>query len=93
MRLRISAGDDSAHDCAAGRFIVALSLFLNPFTSHAPDLAGAFVSPLLALLGGWFLWCGRGDEILVSLGNVILYASAPSSFMAQSLAGLIINRC
>jgi hypothetical protein len=36
--------------------IVALSLFLNPFTSHALDLAGAFVSPLLALLGGWFLW-------------------------------------
>jgi hypothetical protein len=36
--------------------IVALSLFLNPFTAHALDLAGAFVSPLLALLGGWFLW-------------------------------------
>ena len=32
--------------------IVALSLFLNPFTAHALDLAGAFVSPLLALLGG-----------------------------------------
>ena len=36
--------------------IVALSLFLNPFTAHALELAGAFVSPLLALLGGWFLW-------------------------------------
>ena len=36
--------------------IVALSLVLNPFTAHALDLAGAFVSPLLALLGGWFLW-------------------------------------
>src|SRR5882762_1648302 len=36
--------------------IVALSLFLNPFTAHALDLAGAFVSPLLALIGGWFLW-------------------------------------
>jgi hypothetical protein len=36
--------------------IVALSLFLNPFTAHALDLAGAFVSPLLALFGGWFLW-------------------------------------
>src|SRR4029077_6951362 len=30
--------------------IVALSLFLNPFTARALDLAGAFVSPLLALL-------------------------------------------
>src|SRR6185369_12797261 len=36
--------------------IVALSFLLNPFTAHALDLAGAFVSPLLALLGGWFLW-------------------------------------
>ena len=36
--------------------IVGLSLFLNPFTTHALDLAGAFVSPLLALLGAWFLW-------------------------------------
>jgi hypothetical protein len=36
--------------------IVALSFFLNPFTAHALDLAGAFVSPLLALFGGWFLW-------------------------------------
>ena len=36
--------------------IVALSFLLNPFTVHALDLAGAFISPLLALLGGWFLW-------------------------------------
>jgi hypothetical protein len=36
--------------------IVGLSVLLNPFTAHALDLAGAFVSPLLALLGGWFLW-------------------------------------
>jgi hypothetical protein len=36
--------------------IVALSLLLDPFTAHPLDLAGAFASPLLALLGGWFLW-------------------------------------
>jgi uncharacterized membrane protein len=36
--------------------IFGLSLLLKPFTAHALDLAGAFVSPLLALLGGWFLW-------------------------------------
>src|SRR4029077_12878268 len=36
--------------------ILGLSLLLTPFTTHALDLAGAFVSPLLALLGGWFLW-------------------------------------
>src|SRR5213078_1855046 len=33
--------------------ILGLSLLLNPFTTHALDLAGAFVSPFLALLGGW----------------------------------------
>jgi len=36
--------------------IFGLSLLLKPFTAHALDLAGAFVSPVLALLGGWFLW-------------------------------------
>src|ERR1044072_2297984 len=36
--------------------ILGLSIVLKPFTAHALDLAGAFVSPLLALFGGWFLW-------------------------------------
>ena len=36
--------------------IVALSTVLRPFTPCALDLAGTFISPLLALLGGWFLW-------------------------------------
>jgi hypothetical protein len=36
--------------------ILALSMLLKPFTTHALDLAGALVSPLVALLGGWFLW-------------------------------------
>jgi hypothetical protein len=36
--------------------IVGLSLLLKPFTAHALDLAGALISPLLALFGGWFLW-------------------------------------
>ncbi len=36
--------------------ILGLLLLLKPFTAHALDLAGAFVSPLLALLDGWFLW-------------------------------------
>ncbi len=36
--------------------ILALSIFLKLFSAHAVDLAGAFISPLLALLGGWFLW-------------------------------------
>ena len=36
--------------------IVSLSIFLKPFTDHTLDLAGALISPLLALVGAWFLW-------------------------------------
>ena len=36
--------------------ILALAIALKPFTTHAIDMAGALVSPLLALLAGWFLW-------------------------------------
>ncbi len=36
--------------------ILGLSILLRPLTAHALDLAGALISPLLALLGGWFLW-------------------------------------
>ncbi len=58
--------------------IVALSLFLNPLTSHALDLAGAFVSPLLALLGGWFLWWwSRRMKFRYRWVMLILYAISP----------------
>ena len=58
--------------------IVALSLFLNPFTAHALDLAGAFVSPLLALLGGWFLWWwSRRMKLRYRWVMLILYAISP----------------
>ncbi|HEV3098780.1 MAG TPA: hypothetical protein VGY75_03600 [Candidatus Udaeobacter sp.] len=36
--------------------ILALSILLKPLTALALDLAGALISPFLALLGGWFLW-------------------------------------
>src|SRR5207248_7234830 len=58
--------------------IVALSLFLNPFTAHALDLAGAFVSPLLALIGGWFLWWwSRRMKFRYRWLILILYAISP----------------
>jgi hypothetical protein len=58
--------------------IVALSLLLNPFTAHALDLAGAFVSPLLALLGGWFLWWwSRRMKFRYRWVLLILYAISP----------------
>ncbi len=36
--------------------ILALAVALKPFTAHGIDLAGALISPLLALVEGWFLW-------------------------------------
>jgi hypothetical protein len=58
--------------------IVALSLLLDPFTVHALDLAGAFVSPLLALLGGWFLWWwSRRMKFPYRWVLLILYAISP----------------
>ena len=58
--------------------IVALSFLLSPFTAHALDLAGAFVSPLLALLGGWFLWWwSRRMKFRYRWVMLILYAISP----------------
>ena len=58
--------------------IVALSFLLSPFTAHALDLAGAFVSPLLGLLGGWFLWWwSRHMKFRYRWVMLFLYAISP----------------
>jgi hypothetical protein len=58
--------------------VVALSFLLSPFSSHALDLAGAFVSPLLALVGGWFLWWwSRRMKFRYRWAMLILYAISP----------------
>jgi hypothetical protein len=58
--------------------IVGLSLLLNPFTARPIDLAGAFVSPLLALLGGWFLWWwSRQMKFRYRWVMLVLYAISP----------------
>jgi hypothetical protein len=58
--------------------IAGSSLLLNPFTIHSIDLAGAFVSPLLALLGGWFLWWwSRRMKFRYRWVMLILYAISP----------------
>src|SRR5207248_6834265 len=47
-------------------------------TTHALDLAGAFISPLLALLGGWFLWWwSRRMNFRYGWFMLILYAMSP----------------
>jgi len=58
--------------------ILALSILLKPFTTHAFDLAGALISPLLALLTGWFLWVwSRRMKFRYGWVMLILYAISP----------------
>ena len=58
--------------------ILALSILLEPFTAHPIDLAGAFISPLLALIGGWFLWWwSRRMKLRYRWAMLILYAISP----------------
>jgi hypothetical protein len=58
--------------------ILALSIFLKPFSAHAIDLAGAFISPFLALLGGWFLWWwSRRMKFRYRWVMLILYVISP----------------
>jgi hypothetical protein len=58
--------------------ILALSILLKPFTTHALDLAGALISPLLALLGGWFLWWwSRRMKFRYGWVMLISYAISP----------------
>jgi asparagine N-glycosylation enzyme membrane subunit Stt3 len=58
--------------------IVALSISLTPFTAHAIDLAGALISPLFALIGGWFLWWwSRQMKFRYGWVMLILYAISP----------------
>jgi hypothetical protein len=56
--------------------ILALSILLKPFSAQAIDLAGAFISPLLALLGGWFLWWWS-VKLRYRWVMMILYAISP----------------
>jgi hypothetical protein len=58
--------------------IIALSILLKPFTGHAIDLAGALISPLVALLGGWFLWWwSRRMRFCYRWIMLIFYAISP----------------
>jgi len=58
--------------------IFALSILLKPFTAHAVDLAGAVISPLLALAGGWFLWWwSRRMKFRYRWAMLVLYAISP----------------
>jgi hypothetical protein len=58
--------------------ILGLALLLNAFTTQPLDLAGAFISPLVALLGGWFLWWwGRRMNFRCRWMMLVLYGISP----------------
>src|SRR5207247_11417273 len=58
--------------------ILAFALALKPFTVDAIDLAGALISLLLALFGGWFLWWwSRRMKFRYRWAALILYAISP----------------
>jgi hypothetical protein len=58
--------------------ILGLSLLLKPFTAQPLDLAGAFVSPLLGLSGGWFLWWwSQKMKFRYRWVMLVLYAISP----------------
>jgi hypothetical protein len=58
--------------------IVALSAVLKPITARPLDLAGAIISPLLALLTGWFLWWWSWRARLRYRGGLLLlFALSP----------------
>jgi len=58
--------------------IVGLAKLLGPFCHQPVDLAGALVSPLLGLVGMWFLWWwGRMMKLKFNGLGLILYAVSP----------------
>ena len=58
--------------------ILALSVLLRPFTAQALDLGGALISPLFALVTGWFLWWwSKRMRLRYRWAVLILYAISP----------------
>ncbi len=58
--------------------IAALAVALKPITAQALEFAGALISPLLALLAGWFLWWwSRRERLAYRGGLLLLYGLSP----------------
>jgi hypothetical protein len=58
--------------------ILSLSILMKPITPQPIDLAGAMVSPFLALIGGWFLWWwSRRMKLSYRWVLLILYGLSP----------------
>src|SRR5690348_15262344 len=58
--------------------ILGLAVALKPFTVQSIDFAGALVSPILALIGAWFLWWwSRRMKFRCRWTMLILYGISP----------------
>ena len=85
----------SPHTTAPLDYLIALlATALRPFASQPLDLAGAIVSPLLALGAGWFLWWwsrrfpwpGRNAMLLLyALSAILVHGTALGRPDQQSL--------
>jgi len=58
--------------------IAATAATLRPFAANWLDLAGAIISPILGLMGGWFLWWwSRSFPFGARWATLLLYATSP----------------
>src|SRR5437763_7916249 len=80
-------GGTSPHTTAPLDYLIAaLSAILRPITGRALDLAGAIISPLLALGTGWFLWWwSRKTGLRFSGAMLLLFAVSPILVHATEL--------
>ena len=66
--------------------VLALALLLKPLTAQPIDLAGAIVSPLLALAIGWFLlWWSRRMKLRYRWAALLFFALSPILVHATKL--------
>ncbi|MEP6937621.1 MAG: hypothetical protein ABI871_06085 [Chthoniobacterales bacterium] len=66
--------------------IVLLAWMLKPLSAYPLDIAGAMISPLLALSGGLFLWWwARGMKFAYRSVALLLYAASPILVHATEL--------
>jgi len=77
------------HTTAAMDYLIlTLSILLKPLTTQPIDVAGAVVSPIFALVGGWFLlWWSRRLKLTYRWALLILYALSPILVHGTELGG------
>ncbi len=94
------AGTDPHTTAPFDYLIAGLSALLSPFTPNAPDLAGAWISPLLSLALLTFLWIWAGREkvpyrfpalLIVAASPIVVQAFQIGRPDHQSLTLALLN--